>query len=122
MYPVAPSLLMRRSFCHLVPFSLVFGVSAVMSSLEWGVRGFDVVGGGEGRGVALLKCLHKEVEPRSILPLGLLHADQVCLHLGSSYAAMGGVHQSDCNPTLDVSTRLRVGLLPLAGQATGYPF
>ena len=35
---------------------------------------------------------------------------------------MSGAHQDDCNPTLDVSTRLRVGLPPLGGQATGYPF
>ena len=35
---------------------------------------------------------------------------------------MSGAHQVDCNPTLDVSTRLRVGLPPLGGQATGYPF
>ena len=35
---------------------------------------------------------------------------------------MGGAHQSDCNPTLDVSIRLWVGLLPLGGHSTGYPF
>ena len=35
---------------------------------------------------------------------------------------MGGTHQSDCNPTLDVFTRLRLGLLPLGGQTNGYPF
>ena len=43
-------------------------------------------------------------------------------HLVSSYAAVGGAHQGDCNPTLEVSTSLRVRLLPLSGQATGYPF
>ena len=64
-------------------------------------------------------CLPKEVEPRAILPLGPLHADPVCRHPGSSYAAVGGAHQSDRNPNLDVSTRLRVGLFPLGGQATG---
>ena len=35
---------------------------------------------------------------------------------------MGGAHQSDCNPTLDISTHIRVELLPLGGQATGYNF
>ena len=35
---------------------------------------------------------------------------------------MSGAHQGDGNPTLDVSTRLLVGLPPLGGQATGYPF
>ena len=93
-----------------------------MSSLEWGVGGFQFFGGGGERGVALLKCLPKKFEPRSILPLGSLHADPVCWHPVSSYAAMGGTHRSDCNPTLDVSTRLQVGLLPIGGQATGYPF
>ena len=35
---------------------------------------------------------------------------------------MSGAHQGDGNPTLEVSTRLLVGLPPLGGQATGYPF
>ena len=50
MYPVVPSLLLWRSFFHLVPFSLLVGGSAVMSSLEWGVGGFDFVGGGKVAG------------------------------------------------------------------------
>ena len=33
---------------------------------------------------------------------------------------MVGAHQGDCNPTLDVSTRLLVGLIPLGG-GDGYP-
>ena len=76
---------------------------------------FSLLGGG-GSPVVLT------VDLRAILPLGLLHADPVRWHSGSSYAAVGGAHQSDCNPTLDVYTRLQVGLLPLGGQATGYPF
>ena len=87
-----------------------------------GCRRVLVCWGGGGWGVALLECLPKEVEPRAIPPLGLLHADPVRWHPGSSYAAMGGAHQSDCNPTIDVSARLQVGLIPLGGQATGYPF
>ena len=76
---------------------------------------------GEG-GSIYLKCSQKEVKPRTILPLGSLHAYTLCWHPGSLYAAMSGAHQGDCNPTLDVSTRLWVGLLPLGGQVTGYPF
>ena len=74
--------------------------------LEWGVGFFLVGGGGGAGGVVLLKCLPKEVKPCAILPLGSLHADPVSWHPGSSYAAMGGAHQGDCNPTLDVSTSL----------------
>ena len=58
------------------------------------------------RGVVLLKCLPEEVKPRAILPLGLLHTDPAFWHPESLYAAIGGAHQSDYNPTLDVSTRL----------------
>ena len=66
-----------------------------------------------------LACLPKEVEPCAILPLGPIHTDPLRRHPGSSYAAVGGAHQSDRNPNLDVSARLRVGLFPLGGQATG---
>ena len=84
---------------------------------------FVFVGGGGGvGGLVYLKCLPIVVKPRIILLLGSLHADPVCWYPGSSYAAIGGAHQSDCNPTLDVATRLCVGLLPLGGQATGYFF
>ena len=48
VYPFTPFLLLRRSFCHLVPFALVVCGSAVMISLEWGVGGFEFVGGGGG--------------------------------------------------------------------------
>ena len=68
-----------------------------------------------------LACVPEEFEPCAILPLGPLHSDTVCHHLGSSYEAVGGAHQSDCNTTLDVSARLRVRLFPLGGQATGEP-
>ena len=69
-----------------------------------------------------MECFPKEVEPRAILPLGPLHADLLRWHPGSLYTAVGGAHQSDCNPNLYVSTRLRLGLRPLGGQANGYPF
>ena len=51
MYPVPRSLLLRRSFCHLVLFRLVVGGSAVMSSLEWGIGGFDFLEGEGGVGL-----------------------------------------------------------------------
>ena len=66
-----------------------------------------------------LVCLLKEDDPPAILPLGPLHTGPVCRHLGSSYAAVGDVHQSDPNPNFDVFARLRVGLFPLGGQVTG---
>ena len=53
-----------------------------------------------------LECLPKEVDPRAILQLGTLHDDPVRWHLVSSYTAVGGAHQIDRNPTLDISTRL----------------
>ena len=63
--------------------------------------------------VMLLWVLRNEVSG-----VWLLRDDPVRCHPGSLYAAVGGAQQSDCNPTLDVSTRLRVGLLPLGVQAT----
>ena len=84
---------------------------SVLEGRVWGELGFGYLG-----------PLPKEVKPRLILPLGLLHADPVCRHSGSTQTAMIGAHQGDCKPTLDVSTRFRLGLPPLGGQATGYPF
>ena len=69
-------------------------------------------------GVAL-EFLPEEVEPCDNFPLGSMHTDPVRRHPGSSYAVIGGAHQSDRNPTLDVSARFIVGLFPLGGQATG---
>ena len=66
-----------------------------------------------------LACLPEEVEPCAVLPLGPLHTDPVTWHLGSSYEAVGGAHQSDRNLTLDVSASLKVGFFPLGGQASG---
>ena len=58
------------------------------------------------------------VKPYTVFSLGLLYIDPVCRHPGSLYAAVSGVHQSDYNPNIDVSTSLRLGLLPLGVQAT----
>ena len=115
VYPVPFSLNSRWSCHRLDPPLMVVGGDGLLVSGECGVRGLSLVGGA-------LEWLPKEVEPRAILPLRPLNADPVRWHPGSLYAALGGAHQSDRNPTLDVSTRLRVGLLPLGGQATGYTF
>ena len=66
-----------------------------------------------------LACLLEEFEPCAILLLGPLHTDPVRWHPGYSYAAVGGAHQTDRNPTLDISACLRVGLFPLGGKVTG---
>ena len=60
----------------------------------WGFVFVEGGGGAKGGGV-LLKFLPEEVKPRAILPLGFLYSDPVFWHPGSSYAAMGGAHQSD---------------------------
>ena len=91
-----------------------------------------LVGGGDGKVYLRESCVYGsgliggvlayiplEVEPCAIFPLEPLHTDPVHMHPGFSYTAVGGAHQSDHNPTLDVSAHLRVGLFPLGGQATG---
>ena len=78
---------------------MIFDGDSQRFSGERGVEGIRLVGGS-------LACLSKEVEPCVVLPLGLLNTDPVCWHPGYAYAAVGGAHQSDRNPTLDVSTRL----------------
>ena len=115
VYHAPPSLIAWRPCCRLDPPLMVVSGDGLFFSGEWGAEAISLVGGA-------LACLPKEVEPHAILPLGPLHTDPVRWHPGSSYAAVGGVHKSDRNPTLDVSTHLRVGMLPLGGQATGYPF
>ena len=81
------------------------------------MRGNEVYGG-VGWFVVALACLPEEIYPRAILPLGPLQTDPMSRHPGSSYVAVGGAHQSDRNPTLDVSALVRVRLFPLGGQET----
>ena len=66
--------------------------------------------------------LPEQGQSRPIFPLRSLHTDSVCRYPRTSDAPVGGSHQCDGNPTRDVSTRLRIGLLPLWCEATGYPF
>ena len=77
----------------------------------WGGAG----GGSSGLGV-FLACLSEEVEYCSILPLWSLHADPVFWHPGPPDVPVCGSHQSDVNPTIDVSARPQVGLLPLCWE------
>ena len=79
-----------------------------------------LVGGG-----VLIWCvgrLAEKLQSSPVFPLQSLHTDFVCRCPWSSDTPVCGLHQSDGNPTLDVSTRLRVGLFPLWCEATGYPF
>ena len=99
-------------FCRINLSLLVFDGDGQVFSGEWGVEGIRLVGGA-------LACLPKEFDPCAILPLGPLHTDPVHWYPGSSYAAVVGAHQSDRNPNIYVSTRLRVVMFPFGGQATG---
>ena len=84
----------------------------------WGAS----VGGVGVRWCMCFKFLPEHRQSRPVLLLRYLHTDFVCMYPWSSDTPVGGPHQSDSNPTLDVSTRLWVGLLPFWCEATGYPF
>ena len=51
-----------------------------------------------------------------------LHDDPMFEHPGPPDAPVCGPYQIYGSPALDVSTRPRVGLLPLCCEADGYPF
>ena len=82
-----------------------------------------VVWGGScaGFGVFLAR-LSNQVDPGVIVPLQDLHDTLMYRHPGPPDAPVCGPHQSYGNPTLDVSTRRRVRLLPLCCELSGYPF
>ena len=88
---------------------IVVGGGGILYGGYWGVWGKWLI----WRSLARLP---EEVNPIAIFPLGPLHTDPVRWNPVSLYAAVGGAHQSDRNPTLDVPTRLRVELLPLGVQ------
>ena len=111
MYPIPPSLSLRRPCCCLDAPLMVFGCDGLLVSGECGVEGITLVVGG-------LACFPKVIKLHAILSLGPLHTHPVFWHLVSSYATVGGAHQSDRNPTLDVSTLHGVGLFLLDVQAT----
>ena len=73
-------------------------------------------GGGGGFGVLVYGgslFLPEQGQSRPVFPLRSLHTDSVCRYPRPSDAPVGGSYHCDGNPTCDVSTRLRVGLLPL---------
>ena len=51
-----------------------------------------------------------------------MDANLVRRHPGTSDTAVGDLHQSDGDPTLDLSARPGVGLPTLCCEAAGYPF
>ena len=60
-----------------------------------------------------LSRLHEGVEPGAVFPLQTMDANLVRRHPGPPDAPVCGLHQSDGNLTLDISTRPGVGLPPL---------
>ena len=66
--------------------------------------------------------LPEEVDLLAFFPLKVLDAYIVRQHIGPPDAPMCGPHQSDGDPTLEIYTLTRVGLLPICCKATGYPF
>ena len=57
--------------------------------------------------------LLEEVDPGAVFPLRVLETILVRRHPGTLDALVCGLHQSDGDPTLDVSARPWVGFLPL---------
>ena len=66
--------------------------------------------------------LSGQVEPGTILPLRVLYSDLILRNPEPQDSPVCCPYQSDGNPTLDVSSRPRVGFLPLCFEAAGYPF
>ena len=83
----------------------------------WVVRGISC----DGFGVSPTR-LYEQVDLLAVLLLQALHADLMWCPPGPLDAPICGPHQSDGNPTIDISARPRVGLPPLCCEATGYPF
>ena len=67
-------------------------------------------------------CLPEEVEPGSVFSLRALDANLVHWHSEPLDTLVCGLYQSDGYPTIDLSARFRVRLLPLCCEATGYSF
>ena len=68
-----------------------------------------------------MERLHEEVELVAVFPLQALEADIVRQYPGPPDAPVCGPHQSDGDPTLDVSACPGVGMLPLCCEADGHP-
>ena len=82
-----------------------------------------VVRGGSWAGCGVFpERLSEQVGPRAVLPLRELNDDIMCRQPRPPDALVCGPHQSDGNPTFDISARPRIGLLPLFCEVDGYPF
>ena len=112
--------------CRLAPsvFSSRFGLLWGIYFLEWGVGGFlFVCVCWRGREGLFTWCAYrKRLSPTPSPHWGRCTLIRCAGTRDPRMQRLGGAHQGDYNPTLDVSTRLRVGMPPLGGQATGYPF
>ena len=69
----------------------------------------------------ILARLLEDVEPGAVFPLQALYNNIVLRHPGPPDAPVCGPHQSDGDPTLNVSVSTRLGLPPLFDEATSYP-
>ena len=81
---------------------------------------------GRGEGFSwpwdIFRQLPEEVESGAVFPLQDMYADIVRRHPGPPNAPVCGLYQIDCDLTLYISARPRVGLPPLCCEATGYLF
>ena len=66
--------------------------------------------------------LPEEVDPGTVFPLRSMDANIVLRHPGPLDTQVCSPHQSDDDPTLDVSARPRVGLPSFCCEVNGYPF
>ena len=78
-------------------------------------------GGGFNLSGVIVACLQEQVEPGAVFPLQAMNAALVRRHPGFLDSLMCGLHQSDGDPTLDVSARPGVGVTSLCCEADGYP-
>ena len=130
LYPVPPGVDWSVAGCYMVPVGLPWGVPCAVVSpsycvfwcSEVGMQGG--VGGWVGGGLVCVggARLPEQCQAGPDFPLRYLHTDFVCRHSWPSDAPVCGPQQSYCNPTLDVSAPLWVGLSPLWCEATDYTF
>ena len=93
---------------------------------DYAVRPYMAKGLGRGDGFYwpgdILERLLEDVEPGAVSPLQAPAANIVRRHPVPPYALVCGQHQSDGDPTLDISARPGEGLQPICCEAAGYPF
>ena len=103
--------------CWCFLYSFCFGLGRQAQYI------FGVVRGGSCSGFGVFPVrLSEQVDTGTVLPLQALHTDLMFRQPRPLDALVCGPHQSDGNPTLGLSARPRLGLLPLCCKAAGYPF